>query len=185
MDEEECSAITALRRGEVDALRILVTRHQTDAIRLAALILGDRTAAEDAVADAFLRVWDTAGRFDPSRPFRPWFRKLVVREALRVIRSRRQWGAMPEESADPWPSPEEQAERVELRAQVATAVQTLSPTLRSAVVLRFYGGLKEKEIAVALHCALGTVKWRLSEAKRQLRGALARGGLEVGGRGHR
>jgi RNA polymerase sigma-70 factor (ECF subfamily) len=86
-------AIAAVRRREMRGLATIVELHQLKARRTAYLILGDRAAAEDVVAEAFLRVWDRIGTYDVSRPFEPWLYRIVVNLAIdeqrRRARSRR------------------------------------------------------------------------------------------------
>ena len=66
-------------------------------------------------------------------------------------------------------SPERAAEESELRATIRDALGALEPKQRAAVVLRYYLGFSEAEMAVALHCRRGTVKSRLHYALRRLR----------------
>lgn len=169
----EREAILALRHGDAAGLPPIVALHQTWALRLAAVMVGDRALAEDVVADAFLRAFGAIRRFDPERPFSPWFRRMVVTGALKVLRSRRREAEIPLRLTGSTPSAEEVAEHAQLQASVRAAVASLPPTLRATVVLRFHEGLKEREIADCLHCPLGTVKWRLADARKRLRRLLA------------
>lgn len=186
MTDTEHAAIGALRRGDVGGLEALVRLHQLRALRLAYSITGDRPAAEDVVANAFLTVYDRIQQFDQRRPFAPWFSRIVVNDALKVLRRWRSpiTGGAPtwlDELTDPAPGPEEQAELHELQRTLLTAVAALSPPQRAALVLRYSAGMCEAEIAEITSSPLGTVKSRLRAAEQQLRrGVLREFGLNGG-----
>ena len=71
--------------------------------------------------------------------------------------------------ADPGPTPDEMAERAETRERVWQALGRLPTAQRAAVVLRYYLGLGEVEMAEELGCPPSTVKWRLHAARQRLR----------------
>jgi RNA polymerase sigma factor (sigma-70 family) len=73
---------------------------------------------------------------------------------------------------DPHPSPEQIAEQAEQRRRLWQALGLLSPAQRTAMVLRYYHELQEKEIAEIMGCAAGTVKHYLYEGRMRLRGIL-------------
>jgi RNA polymerase sigma factor (sigma-70 family) len=85
----EQDAVALCRTGDPAGLATLVELHQADAVRLAALITRDRQLAEDVAADAFLLAFRRIGSFDPARPFRPWFRRVVATTALKGLAARR------------------------------------------------------------------------------------------------
>ena len=87
MTQQEQEAITTLRGGDILGLETLVRLYQLPATRTAYAITADRHAAEDVVADAFLRVYDRIAQLDLSRPFSPWFYRIVVNGALKAVRS--------------------------------------------------------------------------------------------------
>jgi len=178
MDEHE--AIARLQRGDIGGLETLVRLHQVRAVRAAYLIVGDTALAEDVAQDAFLRAYSRIGQFDPSRPFGPWFYRLVVNLAQRAAtRAGRQTpldGPMPASEltledilADAAPGPETLAEQAEQRQRLWQALGQLTTAQRAAVVQRYYLGLSEAEMAAGGHLAPGTVKWRLHTARQRLR----------------
>ena len=160
-------AIAALQRGEIAGLATLVDLHQLNARRTAYLILGDRAAAEDVVAEAFLRVFDRIGRFDSTRSFEPWFYRIVVNLAIddrrRRSRSRRD-DTIAETAVDAV-----DLEARELRADIDAELRALPPDERAVVVLRYFLDLDERAIADAVGCPVGTVKSRLHRARERLR----------------
>jgi RNA polymerase sigma-70 factor (ECF subfamily) len=163
----EAEAIETLRRGEIDGLADLVGIHQLKALRTAYGILGDREAAEDVVADAFLRVFDRIATFTPGRAFAPWFYRIVVNIAL--DRRRRTRLAEQTIAAVPGPVVAWDSDRLEERVVVAGLLGTIPPEERAVLVLRYYLDLDEASIATVVGCPVGTVKSRLHRARLRLR----------------
>ncbi|MCL6431922.1 MAG: RNA polymerase sigma factor [Anaerolineae bacterium] len=178
MSERE--AIERLRQGDIRGLEALVRAHELRALRAAYLIIRDRDLAEDVVADAFVRAYEQIGRFDGTRPFAPWFLRLVVNIARRRAAQRERhvpWSqadargemALDEMLVAAAPGPEDLAGQAALREAVWEALGRLSPAERAAVVQRYYLGLTEDEMAEASGCRPGTIKWRLHVARERLR----------------
>ncbi|MCC6613944.1 MAG: RNA polymerase sigma factor [Anaerolineae bacterium] len=187
MDDRQ--AITQLKRGDINGLASLVERYQVHAARVAYLITQDRSQAEDVVQAAFLRAYRSIDGFDPRRPFQPWFMRIVVNQALQTVqRDRRELSLDGDRQAgdpsfmlhDPGPTLESIAEQTELKQQVRQALKALAPEERAAVVMRYYLDFTEREIAAALERPAGTVKWRLHEARKQLRTLLGETEAEEG-----
>jgi len=179
MNDPEQAVLAALRCGDLASLEALMQRYQVPALRTAYLITGSRQAAEDVVADAFLAVYNHRSQLDASRPFAPWFYRIVVNGARKALRPGRwRWGGGEAEAellaewSDPSPGPEDQALERELHQFLLAAIQTLPPRQRAVLVLRYYLEMDELSIAQTLGCPLGTVKWRLHAARRRLRGRL-------------
>lgn len=179
MTEQEQEAISDLRAGDIRGLETLVRLYQLPAVRTAYAITAGRDTAEDVVADAFLRVYDRIHQLDPRRPFAPWFYRIVVNGALKSLRSNKHthspndldidWLDLPTDSA----GPEEEIATREMRLLLLSAIYTLPPHQRAAVVLRYYLDMDEATMARTLGCPLGTVKWRLHSARNRLRRTLA------------
>lgn len=182
-------ALQRLKRGDINGLALLVQVYQVKAVRAVYLVTSDRALAEDIVQEAFVRVYERIEQFDSSRPFEPWFMRVVVNEALQATRQqqrRRQVSLdhppagggeehyFAELLADGTPSPEDLLEIGERREAVRQALAALTPEQRAVIVLRYYLGLSEAELASELDIPSGTVKWRLHAARKQLRGLLGR-----------
>ncbi|HVB28059.1 MAG TPA: RNA polymerase sigma factor [Mycobacteriales bacterium] len=146
------------------------------AFRTACLILRNPADAEEAVQEAFLRVW----RFRSSIPDGPardrWLYRVLVNTCLSQIRAdaaRRRAessGARPEPAASSGDGPVSRAEAHALNHAVLTALGELPERLRIPVVLRYFTGLDERETAAAIGRRPGTVKSRLHEARARLSG---------------
>jgi len=178
-DGAERNAIAALQRDDINGLEPLVRRYQISAIRVAFGITSDRAAAEDVVAEAFITAFARIHQFDPRRAFAPWFYRIVVNDALKIIRRKRPMcmpacavGALADR-AETACDPEATSLRQEMQGAIIAAIQTLPPPQRAAIILRYYLDMDEAAIAAILGCPRGTVKWRLYAARQRLRPALA------------
>ncbi len=145
--------------------------HQVRAVRTAFLIVGNREVAEDLAAEAFVSVYENIDRYDPRRPFAPWFYRVVVNHALKWLRRTRKHVAL--EATEQWcdesTGPDTTVIAQESRQAVANAVLKLPYEQRVTVVLRYYLDMDERQIAEVMKCPWGTVKWRLHSAKSKLR----------------
>jgi RNA polymerase sigma-70 factor (ECF subfamily) len=171
--------IAAVARGDHPALLALYDRHGRVAYGLAYRILGEAGAAEEAVQDAFLRVWRRAATFDPSRGVvRSWLMTIVHHCAIDLLR--RKASAPPvvaglDEIAERQAVPDAWGDvvgRME-RDRVRSAVATLPGDQRRAIEMAFFDGLTHREIAERDGLPLGTVKGRLRLGLRRLYGMLA------------
>ncbi len=143
------------------------------AYKTAFMILGNRQDAEEAVQEAFLRVWRFRDSLGGTPSIKPWLYRVVVNSCLSRAKSaaRRKEGLFAPDFDDlpsPGLDPGEAAYRSELASVISEAVGSLSEDLRTAFVLKYYSGLSEKEISVAIKRRPGTVKSRLHEARKKL-----------------
>lgn len=143
-------------------------RHHDSAYRLACLLCGDRSVAEDVTAEAFARTferWDRGG----VRDVRAYLRTAVVNQARGTFRRRarhRRDTAWAEERA---PAPATFDDRLADRALVHELLLALPLRQRAAIVLRYYEDLSEADTAAALGTRVGTVKAQVSRGLDRLR----------------
>ena len=149
----------------------LYVRHLASARRLAYLVTGDRGLAEDLVQDAFLRMF---GRFQDLRDpgaFEAYLRRTVVNLSRKHFRRRRverayverQAGSLGVEASDRDVAGEQALRR---------ALLALPLRQRTAIVLRFYEDLSERQTAEVLRCRPGTVKSLVSRGMEALRSSI-------------
>lgn len=158
----------------MDELSEWVRERYPSVYRTARLIVHNDATAQESTQEAFLRVW----RFRDAIPAPPardaWLYRVVVNACLSRLRTQ---ASRPEtlagiefgvpQRADAF-GPDAAAEASALTAAVLRALAQLPESLRVPVVLRYYSGLSEREIALAIRRRPGTVKSRLSEARRRL-----------------
>ena len=144
------------------------------AYRTACLVLRDPHEAQDAVQEAFLRVWRFRSSIPASEGRKAWLYRVVVNACVSRVRaqtSRTGKDVGPgglEDLPDGAVAPEQAAEHSQLAGDVLAALADLPEHLRVPLVLRFYAGLSEKEIATAIDRRPGTVKSRLHDARQRL-----------------
>lgn len=150
-----------------------MARHQALALRVAYTLVGDD--APDVVQDAMVKAYRNLHRFRAGGPFRAWVLRIVANEASNRRRAAGRRSQMllrvraEPSSGGADPSPEETAVTRERHERLAAAVGRLSALDRQVVALRWFAELSEAEMAVALECAPGTVKSRVSRALERLR----------------
>lgn len=166
------------RRGSRAALEELVRRHFAPAFRFALRALGDPAAAEDAAADALVRLVRAAPRFEPGRRFGPWWGALLVHAVRDVARARRRRARREERAAARRPEAvggADGAVRLE-QGELAAHVERLPLDVRVAIILHFYEGRSHDEVAAILGCPKGTAASRIRRGIERLRDALGRAG---------
>jgi RNA polymerase sigma-70 factor (ECF subfamily) len=170
------------RSDREQAFRRLVDERLEASYRLAFLLLGDRSAAEDATHDAILDAWAGFGRLRDGAAFDGWFRRILVNACRDARRQRRRHPTASLDAAPPARTPVADpiaawAEREALER----ALRSLSTEHREVIVLRYHADLPLDRIATALDLPLGTVKSRLHHALRYLRAAYDAAGRVAGG----
>lgn len=135
-------------------------------------LLGDPSLAEELVQETFLRLWRTAGRYDPERAAVGAYVFAVARTVAADLRRRPSSRPLAGEPGEEALAVGDGAERVVRRLVVRDAVDGLSPAHRQVIELTHYRGLSQREIADTLGVPLGTVKTRVFHALRSLRSTL-------------
>ena len=157
-----------------DDLAALLAASWDRAYRTVWLIVRDAADAEEAVQEAYLRVWRFRDSLPTGDAARGWLYRVLVNSAISQLRHDRprraaETAVRARRSTEPSPrSPEVAALDAETTEAVLAALADLPEHLRVPVVLRYWSDLSEREIAVAVQRRPGTVKSRLHEAKRRL-----------------
>jgi RNA polymerase sigma-70 factor, ECF subfamily len=178
-DETLCERVAA---GDERAFDQLVERYQARAYRTAWLILRDADEARDLSQEAFVRLYQAAGRFRGEARFSTWFHRILVNLCLDHRRKWRFWRqhAAPAEEIDLVATPEAHPVDLIARAQTSRAlwdaVGRLSPKQRAVLVLLVQEGLETAEIAAALRVSEATVRVHLHRAVTALRKRFGPGG---------
>src|SRR5262245_42476641 len=161
------------RDGDHDAFSALVDGSIGRLYAVACLILRDRDRAHDAVQEAMIAAWrDIRGLRDPDR-VDAWFRRLVVRACYRQAKREHRRSVVElrvvSELPPAIPGPELS---VAERDQLERGFARLGPDHRAVLVLTYYLGLPQSEVAETLDIPPGTVKSRLNRATAAMRAAL-------------
>lgn len=180
-DEQEL--LLRASRGDITAYGELVGRHQSRVFNVAFRMMGRRRDAEDAAQDAFLRAFRALDRFDVTRPFGPWIKRITVNVCLNSLESSstklqtsvsdidRDDG--PSFGMDRWshpdPTPEQALLAKERSGSVRFAILRLPPLYRAVIELRHFQEMRYDEIASSIDRPLSSVKSDLFRARRLLR----------------
>jgi RNA polymerase sigma-70 factor (ECF subfamily) len=176
--------VALLAAGSQEALAELYDRYGGLAYSVALRVLGDRGRAEDAVQEAFLKIWNRASSFDARRgSLRTWLLTSVRNRSIDYLRGR---GAHERQELELQPALAEVAPRsdpwreVSLsleRSAVREAMSNLPAEQRQAVELAYFGGYSHREIADMTRVPLSTVKGRMRLALEKLSSYLQGKGL--------
>jgi len=170
LDEPNGDLLKRFVRGDEAAFESLFRRFEREVYGWIFRIVRDPGTAEDALVEAFWRAYRGRARFDPTRSFGAWMRRIatnVARDHLRAARARPAWSLSDRIAAPDRPDPHT-AETIALAFRRLPIDQQVAATL-ALVEERPYA-----EIADALDVPLGTVKSRVFRAVRALRRELAR-----------
>jgi RNA polymerase sigma-70 factor (sigma-E family) len=140
-----------------DLVSDLYQAHALALIRAAKLLLRDQASAEDVVQDAFLSLYRALPRLSDQDQILPYLRAAVINGSRSVLRARRRALLRKVHHEPPTSSAESAAMISEDRRAVLAAVTKLPRRAREVLVLRYYLGLSDQEIAAALNVSRGTV----------------------------
>ena len=175
--------------GDTEAFGELVERNRRAVFRAALAAVGSATEADDVAQEAFLTAWRKLSGFRGESQFRTWLLSITWRKAIDRRKSLTKWlklaaSASRDEAGDDMfdiveriPSsdrtPDESLESHELQRDVRKLIRTLPRKLRDALLLAGTGEHTYDEIGRMLNAPVGTVKWRVAEARRVLKRKLA------------
>lgn len=175
------------QKGDAEAFGVLVERHRQRAYHVALAMVGHAETAMDLTQDAFLRAYEALARFRGEAKFTTWLRRIVTNVCLDHLRKAEhrtvvasydeKLGAGDEDPevgvlTSHWEAPDTDVARKELGAAIVSALATLTPEQRTALILREIEGLSYEEIAKTMDCATGTVMSRLFYARKRLQSLL-------------
>ena len=179
--------ITLIANGERDALEVFYNRYAPSVFSLARYMLREPSLAEEATLDAFLNLWRKASSYDPKRGTpKAWFMSVAHHRIIDVIKARKRGAQSTNQVShelldlhpSKGPSTEEQVYRNLERERIIGALGYLPPEQREVIVLAYFEGFTQSEIATKLNQPLGTVKTRARLAMQKLRAALSTGRSE-------
>ena len=190
--------VARARDGDTDAFGELVERHRVAVYRAARAAVGSPEEADEVTQDALVSAYGRLAQFRGDASFRTWLLAIAWRAALtrrrrlvrwarlglahawptsRVPGDRAGWTDPASWQADAAPSPEQEVAARETAGLVRRLVRALPRRLRDPLLLVGSGEYTYDEIAAMLGVPVGTVKWRVADARRHLRERLTRLGL--------
>ncbi len=156
------------------AVTDLYMAHYRSLVRLSALLVRDVATAEEVVQDAFVAMHGGWRRLRDNDKALSYLRQSVVNRSRSVLRHRTVVDRNAPKPPPDMPSAEQGAIAIFERDAVVSALRTLPPRQREALVLRFYGDMSEAQIAAAMSISRGAVKSHTARAMSALRMLLER-----------
>ena len=178
MDPGERALIERSRTGDAAAFEALVAPYDRRLLGLAYDLVGNAEDARDVYQEALLAVYRALPGFRMESSFSTWMHRIAINQALKF---RRRWRrpeageTAQEEIAEQragGSTPEEVVLDRELRAQLESGLEQLSPQERLAFALCHLQGTRLKDAAVMMDCSVGSVKSYLFRAREKMRGVL-------------
>jgi len=172
--------LSHIAEGDRRAFAQLMDRHIDRAHALARRVLGNKSDAEDVVQDAFMKVWQKAGQWQPGRAqFSTWLYRVVVNRCLDLKRKPVNTALdNVAEQSDDRPDAYEDIETRQRNAKIQAAVADLPERQRTAIALSYTTGLSNAQAAETMEISVKAFESLLVRAKRELRGRLAGDGEE-------
>jgi RNA polymerase sigma-70 factor (ECF subfamily) len=182
--------VAQAQTGNLRAYGVLVERYQRRIYRLAAHMLKSSADADDVTQETFVRAYRALSRFDGrSEPF-TWIYRIAINLSLNVLRSRRvrrhattdddpRLESQLVERRPGYADPAHDTSDRECFNTLSEAMDSLSETLRTTLVLVCVDGQSHADAARILGCPEGTVAWRIHEARRKLRERLTAAGIDI------
>jgi RNA polymerase sigma-70 factor (ECF subfamily) len=181
---DDITLIAAAKRGHARAFENLVQRYNRRLFAIAKRITRNREDAEDVVQQSFQKAFLYLDRFQGKSRFSTWLTRIVMNEALMLLRHRQssrkvfvenssdEQEALPLDATDYRPNPEEDYARREQKRMVAEAINQLAPKVRKAIWLHYIQELSLKEMARRMGTSIPAAKGRIFHGRRKLRPAL-------------
>jgi len=182
LDDEEL--LTLVGQRDQIAFEAFYDRFERRAFSLAYRVIGERSAAEDTVQEAFLSIWKSGERYDQTRGSAgAWALGIVRNRAIDTLRSKASRtptldsdddGVLESRSSEN--RTDEQVMRRETQHEVRTVISELPEKQSKVINLAFFGGFSQSEISSMLDLPLGTVKGRMRLGLERIRGGLVEEG---------
>jgi RNA polymerase sigma-70 factor (ECF subfamily) len=186
--DEDLEFVTLCQRGDVNAFKPLVEKHQKKMVNIAYRMMGDYEAACEVVQDAFLHAYKAIRKFRGEAKFSTWLCLIVInlsKNRIQQMKTRSEKegvsldapietddGQVSHDPPSEEPSALEQMERKEVQTAVQMCISALDDDHREVLVLRDIQGLSYDEIGEILKIPGGTVKSRLFRARDTLKEGL-------------
>ncbi|HEX5473334.1 MAG TPA: sigma-70 family RNA polymerase sigma factor [Vicinamibacterales bacterium] len=185
-DAADAALVSRARAGDVEAFGQLVERHRRAVYRAALAALGSAAEADDAAQDACVAAFQRLSTFRGEASFKTWLLAIAWRCATSRRTRLRTWtrrltfspredeeGRLEQVPAQ-GASAEETVAALELQRDIRAAIGTLPRKLRETLLLAGSGDCSYEEIGGMLEIPVGTVKWRVSEARRRVKAEVVR-----------
>jgi RNA polymerase sigma-70 factor (ECF subfamily) len=189
-DPTDLLLVRRAQAGDAEAFGELVERNRRAVYRAALAAVGSAAEADDVAQDAFVAAFRKLGSFRGESSFKTWLLTITWRRAIDRRQSVARWMRRIASRADdseewdvvehlpaPAASQEDEFIAADLQREIRAQIATLPRKLRDALLLAASGEYSYDEIARMLEIPVGTLKWRVSEARRMVKQKLGTKGI--------
>jgi len=172
--ESDEALLEAVKNGDCESFNPLIERYKLALYKVMYRMVLNRDDAEDLVEEAFIKAYRSIKKFDTSRPFYTWVRRIAVNNAINFLKKERRKMIQPLEFvekrlSDDRQDPVAMTEQKMLRERINRAMALLPEEFRTIISLKVEEDLSYDEISRALKIPKGTVMSRLARARQKLR----------------
>ncbi len=167
-----------IQTGKRDAFAALVDRYQRRAFAVALRLLGRRQDAEDAVQQAFLRLYEARAQYQPRWRVSTWFYRILTNTCVDELRHRRPMFELQEKDEPSAHGPDHRLELAERDRLLHAALATVPMEARIVLTLYYADGRSYREIGAIRGISVNTVKTHLRRGRLALRRALRARGVD-------
>jgi RNA polymerase sigma-70 factor (ECF subfamily) len=174
-DDDDRALLARFRAGDREAFTALVVRYQRPIYNAALAILRRAEDASDVTQTVFLRIVERGDGYDPQYKLFSWLYRIAVNESLDLLRRGRREAPLDDEIDLPdldGHGPEALLSEMQMNARIRRSVMSMSVNDRVVLTLRHFSDCSYEQIAEILDLDEKTVKSRLVDARRRLRGLL-------------
>ena len=186
--DPDLELVRRAQAGDVDAFGELVERNRRPVFRAALAAVGSADEADDVAQDAFVTAFQKLSGFRGDSSFKTWLLSITWRKAIDRRKSATRWMQRlvtphPNENGEEWDpmqglpssgqSQEDEVMTADLQRRLRPLIASLPKKLRDALLLAGSGDHSYDEIGRMLGVPTGTVKWRVSEARKVLKQKMA------------
>ncbi|MEZ4812281.1 MAG: RNA polymerase sigma factor [Caldisericia bacterium] len=162
------TVLPKIAKGDEFAFKSLYDQFGGYVFKVVILSLRDHAKAEELAQSIWLKIWRFAGKYDTSRPFKPWLSRIISNEIVSYYRVQKPKNQSFEDMKDIGFEPTEDNDELrekefekDLSEELNTALDLLTDKQRQVIVLKYYQGFKIREIAKVLKIGESAVKARL------------------------
>lgn len=184
---DEMNLVKRARSGDVAAFEQLIEDYQKRIFSIAFRMIQNQEDAADLTQEVIIKIFKNLDKFKGDAKFSTWVYRITTNTCLDELKKARRQnptysldkeietdeGSLAGQLPDKRPTPEESAERKAVRSGVNAAIGKLGDEHRQVIVLRDIQGFSYEEIAEILNCSVGTVKSRISRARKNLKKILS------------
>lgn len=187
---DDAALVARAREGDHAAFAALIERHQAAVHRAALSAVGSAMDADDVAQEALLLAYQRLRSFRGEASFKTWLLTITWNQAMNHRRKAGRWWKRLVSAADDdrdhfetmsmpgGRTPEELASAGQLRGEIRRAIAGLPRKLRDALLLAQSGEYSYEEIGAMVKAPIGTIKWRVSEARRLVKQQLEARGIQ-------